>query len=120
MLMIVAGAGVLQLGRTIGCYSLLLACMAPSSVRRASPQGGGFQVRFSSIPLSFGAMVCGVFSNRVFFWKAPRTVAIAYVVLGVSWILITNSSKRSVPCLAREVVSDLGGVYYYPKWCNFN
>lgn len=52
------------MGRRIECISPLAACMAPLNPMRTSLWQRGFQISCSSIPLSPGSEVCGVFSNR--------------------------------------------------------
>lgn len=41
-----------HLGRTIGNFSPLAACIATSDAMRASPHGGGFQVISRPVPTS--------------------------------------------------------------------
>jgi hypothetical protein len=77
------------MGRTVGCFfSPLTFCIASPGTKRASPQGERFQIMSSSDPSSPLLEVHGVFSNVYLISTSGRlqkAVAIAYIILGVSW-----------------------------------
>lgn len=52
------------MGRNVGCFHLLGACMAPFGTMKASPWGEGFQISFNSGSLGSVPEVHCVFSNR--------------------------------------------------------
>jgi hypothetical protein len=60
---------------------------------RAKPRGYVFQVSPTSVPLS--SEVCGVCCNLTCNGRQPRTIAMAYIVLGAS--SLTAQSDVSMP-----------------------
>lgn len=79
--------------------SSLTACMSPCSTMKATPQDGGFQVRYNLIPPKLVSNVFGVFSNRAqpsHFWRKPMATEVAYVTLEISLVSLKNSKGDSL------------------------
>lgn len=88
------------LGKTFGHLPPLEACIG-SGFLKARPQGEGFQVRFSSVPLGPVSEVHGVFSNRNLpSGEHPRAIASADYVLGDSQTFL-NSTLAGVGIFVR-------------------
>lgn len=69
--------------------------MEPSSTRRSSPQGQGFQIRSSSGPLGPVSRVCNIISKKNLYLKGSSSSILWF--WGVSWITVINNSKHLVP-----------------------
>ena len=82
--------------RTTDGLSPLDAYNAPSYAMRASPQQVGLQVCSRSTPPSPVAKVFGAFNSRILPLRSvvqARTVAIACVVVRISWTFLTQVTK---------------------------
>lgn len=74
-------------------------CVAPSGSIKASPQGGGFQVRSISGPTDLMSKVHDVFNNRSYFSTMGGSKGSIYSLCGVSWTALINHSKEGFSCL---------------------
>ena len=81
-----------------------------SDTMKAGPRGGGFQVSFSLIFPSSVSEVCSVSLGKVLpsrSEKLPKATAINYIVLGFSYISLTNNAKGSFPRLVQELLGTM-------------
>lgn len=75
------GSQASELGRTVGCFPPLEACMEPSGTMNASSWGGGVKIRSSSDPLGLVSELHGNFINKDLPFisrRQPEVIAIAY------------------------------------------
>lgn len=76
----------------------LAACIAPSSTMKDRPQKVAFPVR--SIPVfQDPCLKCVVSLEIGASGRPPKTRAVGYIVLGVSWTTLTCNSKGDFSCL---------------------
>lgn len=86
------------------CWFVSLFCIMPSGAMRASPQGGAIQVSSSAGWLSSLFLKC-VLSSAIGTFLPSRgrghayVITIAYNILGVPWMALTNSLKEGFSCL---------------------
>lgn len=115
------GSWLSWLGRTVGCLSLLEACMQPSRTSKSSLHRESIQVSSAQGTLGPVSEAYGVFSNRdltIHHWRAAKDNSKNLCVFGVSWVALNNESKEGFSCLILGVLLDgslaliLDTIYY--------